>query len=75
MLISWTSLVPSSALAKSKKESGQICIGPMSPAFFRVCTNQVQVFKSHDVKNAVNSHSTGLCNPKIVTARADQAEN
>ena len=40
-----------------------------------VRSNQVRVYKSHDVKNVINSHCTALRDPKIAIARVDQAEN
>ena len=40
-----------------------------------VRSNQVRVFQSHDVKNAINSHCTALRDPKIAIARVDQAED
>ena len=49
---------------KNRERSGQTCIGVVSPAHDFLCTNQVRVFQSHDIKNVINSHSTLLCNLK-----------
>ena len=54
------SLVPS-PLRRERKGSGQMCVEPLLPVQPRVCTNQIQVLRSHDVKNTINSHCTRLC--------------
>ena len=64
----WLSLVPS-PLCRERKGSGQTCIEPVLLVQSRVCANQIRVLQSHDVKNAINSHCTRLCELKIAIAR------
>ena len=57
------SLVPSS-LHRERKRSGQMCIEPVSFVQPRVRTNQIQVLRSNDVNNAINSYSSGIASYK-----------
>ena len=58
-----SSLVPS-PLRRERKGSEQMCIEPVSPMQPRVRANQIRVLQSNDVKNAINSHCTRLCELK-----------